>query len=83
MGFSGADLFQLINESTIKAVIEGTGGFEPIQPITNQSINQFSSFMVNLGITNEILDWAKDKIMMGSERKSAIIPERVLSFVFM
>ena len=49
-GFSGAELFNLINQAAVKASIEGLPA-----------------------ITHSILEWAKDKILMGAERKSAII----------
>ena len=49
-GFSGAELYNLINQAAVKASIEDL-------PAINHSV----------------LEWAKDKILMGAERKSAII----------
>lgn len=49
-GFSGADLFNLMNQAALKASVDG-----------------FSS------ITMSVLEYAKDKIMMGAERKTAVI----------
>lgn len=49
-GFSGAELFNLINQAALKASVDGMRG-----------------------VTMAALEYAKDKIMMGSERRSAII----------
>lgn len=49
-GFSGAELFNLINQAAIKASVDG---------------------LKNVGMA--AMEYAKDKIMMGAERKSAII----------
>jgi len=49
-GFSGADLFNLMNQAALKASIDGLSS-----------------------ITMTVLEYAKDKIMMGAERKSAVI----------
>ncbi|GMH88723.1 hypothetical protein TrVE_jg997 [Triparma verrucosa] len=49
-GFSGAELYNLVNQAAVKASVEGLES-----------------------ITHEILEWAKDKILMGAERKSAVI----------
>mmetsp|Transcript_20273 Transcript_20273/g.57554 ORF Transcript_20273/g.57554 Transcript_20273/m.57554 type:complete len:621 (-) Transcript_20273:281-2143(-) len=49
-GFSGADLFNLINQAALKASVDGL-----------PSINMTT------------LEFAKDKIMMGAERKTAVI----------
>jgi ATP-dependent metalloprotease len=49
-GFSGADLFNLMNQAALKASVEGLPS-----------------------ITMVVLEYAKDKIMMGSERKTAVI----------
>ena len=49
-GFSGAELFNLVNEAALKASFEGLKD-----------------------ITMGALEYAKDKIMMGSERRSAVI----------
>jgi len=49
-GFSGADLFNLMNQAALKA-----------------SVDDLSS------ITMQVLEFAKDKILMGAERKTAVI----------
>ncbi|KAJ1441556.1 peptidase family M41-domain-containing protein, partial [Ochromonadaceae sp. CCMP2298] len=59
-GFSGAELFNLINQAALKA-----------------SVDNFNR--VGMGA----MEWAKDKIMMGAERKSAIIsPETMRCTAF-
>jgi ATP-dependent metalloprotease len=54
-GFSGAELFNLINQAAIKASVEGLKS-------------------ISMGA----LEYAKDKIMMGVERKSAIISKETM-----
>jgi len=49
-GFSGADLYNLMNQAALKASVDGLDK-----------------------ITMEVFEWAKDKIIMGAERKSAVI----------
>jgi ATP-dependent metalloprotease len=49
-GFSGADLYNLMNQAALKASIDGLNS-----------------------ITMSVLEYAKDKIMMGAERKTAVI----------
>ncbi|KAL7538129.1 hypothetical protein ACHAXR_008305 [Thalassiosira sp. AJA248-18] len=49
-GFSGADLYNLMNQAAVKASVDGLEA-----------------------ITMHIFEWAKDKILMGAERKSAVI----------
>lgn len=49
-GFSGADLYNLMNQAALKASIDGLSS-----------------------ITMSVLEYAKDKIMMGAERKTAVI----------
>jgi ATP-dependent metalloprotease len=49
-GFSGADLFNLMNQAALKASIDGLNS-----------------------ITMAVLEYAKDKILMGAERKTAVI----------
>jgi ATP-dependent metalloprotease len=49
-GFSGADLFNLMNQAALKASIDGLSS-----------------------ITMSVLEYAKDKILMGAERKTAVI----------
>jgi ATP-dependent metalloprotease len=49
-GFSGADLFNLMNQAALKASVDGLSS-----------------------ITMSVLEFAKDKIMMGAERKTAVI----------
>ena len=59
-GFSGAELFNLINQAALKASIEG---------------------LRSVGM--QALEYAKDKIMMGAERKSAVIrPETIKMTAF-
>lgn len=59
-GFSGADLYNLMNQAALKASVDGLNS-----------------------ITMEVLEYAKDKIMMGSERKTAVItPESARSTAF-
>lgn len=49
-GFSGAELFNMMNQAAVKASVMGENK-----------------------ITMPVLEWAKDKISMGSERLTAII----------
>ena len=49
-GFSGADLYNLMNQAAVKASVDGLEA-----------------------ITMQVFEWAKDKILMGAERKSAVI----------
>jgi ATP-dependent metalloprotease len=49
-GFSGADLFNLMNQAALKASVDGLNN-----------------------ITMTVLEYAKDKIVMGAERKTAVI----------
>jgi ATP-dependent metalloprotease len=49
-GFSGADLFNLMNQAALKASVDGLNS-----------------------ITMAVLEYAKDKIVMGAERKTAVI----------
>jgi len=49
-GFTGADLYNLINQAALKASVEGLNS-----------------------ITMTVLEYAKDKILMGAERKTAVI----------
>ena len=49
-GFSGADLFNLMNQAALKASVDGLNA-----------------------ITMSVIEYAKDKIMMGAERKTAVI----------
>lgn len=59
-GFSGAELFNIINQAALKASIDG-----------KKSIDMAA------------LEYAKDKIMMGAERKSAVIsPETMRCTAF-
>lgn len=50
VGFTGADLYNLMNQAALKASVDGLNS-----------------------ITMEVFEYAKDKIMMGSERKTAVI----------
>lgn len=50
VGFSGADLYNLMNQAALKASTEGLNS-----------------------ITMSVLEYAKDKIMMGAERRTAVI----------
>lgn len=49
-GFSGADLYNLMNQAALKAAIDGLNS-----------------------VTMPVLEYAKDKIMMGAERRTAVI----------
>jgi ATP-dependent metalloprotease len=49
-GFSGADLYNLMNQAALKASVDGLSS-----------------------ITMSVLEYAKDKILMGAERKTAVI----------
>ncbi|CAB9501757.1 metalloprotease FTSH [Seminavis robusta] len=49
-GFSGADLFNLMNQAALKASVDGLNA-----------------------INMHVLEFAKDKILMGAERKTAVI----------
>jgi len=49
-GFSGADLYNLMNQAAVKA-----------------SVDELEA------ITMQVFEWAKDKILMGAERRSAVI----------
>lgn len=55
-GFSGADLYNLMNQAAIHASVKG---------------------MQSIGMS--ALEWAKDKVMMGSERKTAIISKETMT----
>jgi len=55
-GFSGADLFNLMNQGAIYASVQGLKA-----------------------VGMDALEWAKDKVMMGSERKTAIISLETMS----
>jgi len=50
VGFTGADLYNLMNQAALKASTDGLNS-----------------------ITQSVLEYAKDKIMMGAERKTAVI----------
>jgi len=50
VGFSGADLYNLMNQAALKAAIDGLNS-----------------------VTMPVLEYAKDKIMMGAERRTAVI----------
>ena len=50
VGFSGADIYNLMNQAALKASVDGLNS-----------------------ITMEVFEYAKDKIMMGAERKTAVI----------
>eukprot|EP00339_Tiarina_fusa_P012843 CAMPEP_0117052650 /NCGR_PEP_ID=MMETSP0472-20121206/36396_1 /TAXON_ID=693140 ORGANISM="Tiarina fusus, Strain LIS" /NCGR_SAMPLE_ID=MMETSP0472 /ASSEMBLY_ACC=CAM_ASM_000603 /LENGTH=759 /DNA_ID=CAMNT_0004767363 /DNA_START=275 /DNA_END=2554 /DNA_ORIENTATION=- len=52
-GFSGADLFNLMNQAALMASVEGLPS-----------------------ITMSVFEYAKDKILMGAERKTAVITEK-------
>eukprot|EP00934_Nitzschia_sp_Nitz4_P004798 Nitzschia sp. Nitz4//scaffold10_size219509//103934//106425//NITZ4_001429-RA/size219509-augustus-gene-0.245-mRNA-1//1//CDS//3329532923//4788//frame0 len=52
-GFSGADLFNLMNQAALKASVDGLNN-----------------------ITMSVLEYAKDKILMGAERKTAVITKK-------
>lgn len=54
IGFSGADLANLVNQAALRASKVST---------------------TKLGVRMMDLEWAKDKIMMGAERRSAVIKE--------
>lgn len=56
-GFSGADLFNLMNQAALKSSVQG------LKQISMAS-----------------LEFAKDKIMMGAERQSAIISEETIKW---
>ena len=59
-GFSGAELYNLVNQAALKASIDG---------------------LASVGM--QALEYAKDKIMMGAERKSAVIsPETIKMTAF-
>ena len=49
-GFSGADLFNLMNQAALKASVDGLNS-----------------------ITMQVFEYAKDKILMGAERRTAVI----------
>ena len=49
-GFSGAELYNLMNQAALKASVDGLAN-----------------------ITMQVLEYAKDKILMGAERKTAVI----------
>lgn len=60
VGFTGADLFNLMNQAALKASTDGLNS-----------------------ITMSVLEYAKDKIMMGAERKTAVItPETAKTTAF-
>merc|ERR1712127_1173950 len=60
VGFSGADLYNLMNQAALKASTDGLNS-----------------------ITMSVLEFAKDKIMMGAERKTAVItPETAKTTAF-
>jgi len=50
IGFSGADLYNLMNQAALKASTDGLNS-----------------------VTMQVLEYAKDKIMMGAERRTAVI----------
>jgi len=51
-GFSGADLYNLMNQAALKASVDGLSS-----------------------ITMSVFEYAKDKILMGAERKTAVITQ--------
>eukprot|EP00592_Proboscia_alata_P023846 CAMPEP_0194442990 /NCGR_PEP_ID=MMETSP0176-20130528/126443_1 /TAXON_ID=216777 /ORGANISM="Proboscia alata, Strain PI-D3" /LENGTH=793 /DNA_ID=CAMNT_0039269165 /DNA_START=67 /DNA_END=2451 /DNA_ORIENTATION=+ len=56
-GFSGAELYNLMNQAALKASVDGLNS-----------------------ITMHVFEYAKDKIMMGAERKSAVITPETARF---
>ncbi|VAI39890.1 unnamed protein product [Triticum turgidum subsp. durum] len=75
-GFSGAALTNLVNEAALKAAKDGSPGFSGAA-LTNL-VNEAALKAAKDGseaVMMDHIEYAKDKIMMGSERKSAMIPD--------
>lgn len=77
-GFSGADLYNLINQAALKAsccvawLHPGCKSNTVVVSLTSLISMQASVDGLN-ALTMEVLEYAKDKILMGAERKSAVI----------